>query len=224
VDYTVEVRSLRRQPQIVDLEIAELPGDWDARLSQPRVSLEPKQRQTIGLLVRPPDAWPAPSKREFIVRARSRLKPGKFARAIGRLSIQPRGEVAPPPSEEGVREPAAWPEEGPTPEAVQEAAEAGQEAFAPAPAPPRAGGPFRIAISDVKHTPEVPERGGEVTTTARVDNRGTAPERVRLVLVVNGKVRDEVTTELGPGEGAEAEFHWVAYLARNEVRVVAERA
>jgi thrombospondin type 3 repeat protein len=212
VDYTVELRSLRRQPQVVDLEVGELPQDWDARLSQPRVNLDPKGIHSVGLLVRPPVGWPAPSKRDFVVRARSRLKPSKAAKASGKLAIQPGGPPPEPPGEVGVREPAAFPQDAPA------------AAYAPPPASARAGGPFRIAISQVKHAPEVPERGGEVTTVARVDNQGSNPERVRLLLVVNGKVRDEVNADLGPGEGAEAEFHWVAHLARNEVRVVAERA
>jgi hypothetical protein len=198
----------------VDLEVGDLPSDWEVRFNKPRLDLAPKATETVGLLVRPPGNWPAPSKREFLVRARSRLKPGKFAKAGARLLVQPApAALAPPPVEQAVPEPAAFPEEeppGPPP---------------PPPPPAVPGAPqFRVRIGDVRHNPSVPERGSEVSTTARVHNEGPGPERLRVLQVVNGKVRDEVTTELQPGEGAEAEFHWVAYLARNEVKVVAERA
>jgi hypothetical protein len=216
-DYSVVVQSKVREGQVVDLEVAEVPTDWDVRFAQPRLSLEPRARESVGLLVRPPDNWPAPSKRDFVVRARSRRKPGKFARAVGRLLIQPRALGAEPPAEQAVREPEAFPPQAP-----------GEEAYAPPPAPlapaPAAAGPFRVRISGVRHDPPAPERGGEVTTWARVDNEGQRHERVRFLLVVNDKVRDEVMAELDPGEGAEAEFHWVANLARNEVKVVAERS
>lgn len=210
-DYAVEVRSRLGRAQQVDLEAAGLPSDWDVRFNKPSLNLEAKQSETVGMLVRPPDAWPAPSKRDFEVRARSRLKPGKFAKAVAKMLIQPRPAMAAElPAEEGV-------------------AEAPEEAYRPPAAPyvapaPVAGAPFRVGIHDVRHSPAVPERGGEVTTTARIENNGAAPEAIRVVLVVNGKVRDEVRVELQPREGAEAEFHWVAYLARNEVKVVAERA
>lgn len=203
-DYSVEVRSRTRKGQTVDLEVAELPEDWEARFNRPRLELPPKARETVGMLVRPPDNWPAPSKREFQVRARSRLKPAKFARAVAKLLIQPAPAVQ-PPEEEGVPE-QAWEPAPPPPEPVAGAAA------------------FRVGIRDVRHDPPAPERGGEVTTKARIDNEGAAQERLRVVLVVNDKVRDEVRVELGPGEGAEAEFRWVAHLARNEVKVVAERA
>jgi hypothetical protein len=230
-DYTVEVRSKLRKPQQVDLEVAGLPNDWDVRLNNPRLSLEPKASQTVGVLVRPPDNWPAPSKRDFQVRARSRLKPGKFAKSVAKLLVQPRAVVPEiPPAEDAVPEPAYEPA-APTYEPPGQAyvppipPPPPPPARAPAPAyVPPASAPFRIGISGVRHAPEVPERGGEVTTTARLDNQGNRPERVRVLLVVNGKIRDEITADLAPGEGAEAEFHWVAYLARNEVKVVAERS
>lgn len=218
-DYAVEVRSKLGRSQQVDLEAAGLPSDWDVRFNKTHLTLEAKQVETVGMLVRPPAAWPAPSKREFQVRARSRVKPEKFAQAIARMLIQPRpvGLVDPP-------------QEDAFPEAPAEAyAPPSDREPVPVPyvVPVPAGGdvqPFRVTIRDVRHNPTVPERGAEVTTTSRVDNNGTRPETLRVVLVVNGKVRDEVRVDLGPGEGAEAEFRWVAYLARNEVKVVAERA
>lgn len=215
-DYAVEVKSRLGRSQQVDLEAAGLPGDWDVRFNKPQFTLDAKQSEVVGMLVRPPGGWPAPSKRDFEVRARSRLKPGKFAKAIAKLIINPRGAAVP---------------EAPQEEALPEPAEAWQAEREPVPVPyvvpvpsGEAGPAFKVSIHDVRHTPAVPERGAEVTTTARVDNSGTTQERLRVVLVVNGKVRDEVQVELAPGEGAEAEFHWVAYLARNEVKVVAERA
>jgi hypothetical protein len=219
-DYAVEVRSRLGRRQEVDLEAAGLPSDWDVRFNKPHLTLEAKQSETVGMLIRPPDGWPAPTKRDFEVRARSRVKPGSFAKAVAKMLIQPRAaEAALPPAETAVPEV----EPGYEPAAYEP-----PPAMAPAPvyAPPPAApsGQFQVSIRDVRHQPEVPERGGEVTTTCRVDNQAGAGERIRLVLVVNGKVRDEVRVELGPGEGAEAEFHWVAYLARNEVKVVAERA
>jgi hypothetical protein len=215
VDYSVELKSRLGKAQTVDLEISGLPSDWDVRFNQQRLTLQPKAVETAGLLVRPPDNWPSPSKREFQVRARSRLKPGKFAKAIGKLRIES-GAVPEAPAEQGVPEPAYEP--------------LAFEPAVPAPAPvppapiraPQAG--FQVSIGEVRHQPPAPERGGEVTTTARITNNGAQQERIRVVLVVNGKIRDDVRVELGPGEGAEAEFHWVAYLARNEVKVVAERS
>lgn len=218
-DFAVEVKSRLGRAQQVDLEAAGLPGDWDVRFNKPQVTLDAKQSEVVGMLVRPPGGWPAPSKRDFEVRARSRLKPEKFAKAVAKLSINPRSEAAvAPPAEEAVAESAeAWRSE-PEPEAVP------VPYVVPVPAGGAGAAAFKVGIHDVRHNPAVPERGAEVTTIARVDNNGPAKERLRVVLVVNGKVRDEVQVELGPGEGAEAEFHWVAYLARNEVKVVAERA
>lgn len=213
-DYTVELRSRTRRAQVVDLEVAELPQDWDARMNNPRVSLEPKGSQTVGVLIRPPENWPAPSKREFQVRARSRLKPRSFARAIAKLLIQPRPAGVALPVEEAVPEPAFEPRAAPVE----------PEGPVYVPPSPALAGPFRVRIGDVRHDPPQPEQGGEVNTTARIANDGTTRERVRVVLVVNGKVRDDVMSELEPGESAEAEFHWIAYLLRNEVKVIAERS
>ncbi|MCA1813715.1 MAG: hypothetical protein LC624_07165, partial [Halobacteriales archaeon] len=64
-DYSVVVHNRLRAPQTVDLEVAQLPNDWDVRFAQPRLQLEGKASESVGLLVRPPDNWPAPSKREF---------------------------------------------------------------------------------------------------------------------------------------------------------------
>lgn len=200
VDYAVEVRSRRRRPQVVELEVPDLPEGWEARFNRPRVHLDPRAREVVGLLVRAPPAWPAPTERRLEVRARSRLKPRRFARAAAKLLLQPRVGVAEaPPLEEGL------------PEAER-------------PARTIAAAPFRVSVRNLRHEPPQPERGAEVSTTATLANEGGEPERVRVLLVVNGKVRDEVTTELAPGESAEAHFRWVAHAARNEVKVVAQRA
>jgi hypothetical protein len=80
-------------------------------------------------------------------------------------------------------------------------------------------GGSHIRLAEVKHEPPDPRAGATVSTTATVHNDGGDLVRLRVALLVEGRLTVEERIELAPGGHRAVTLPWKAGPGRNQVKV-----
>lgn len=99
----IVVTNKGRLPEYVQLGLEPLPSAWAASLARTEFTLDPRETVTLGLLLKPPQDWPAPSRKTVEVVLRSKRRP-KYERSVtAKVIVVRKGKAARPAKEKRVR-------------------------------------------------------------------------------------------------------------------------
>lgn len=78
-----------------------------------------------------------------------------------------------------------------------------------------------VHLVGLQHDPVRPAAGATVVTTATLRNAGSAPARMRVVLLLDGKSAREERVEIAPDSSVEVRLPWTATAGSTKVKVQA---